>query len=91
MTLAFVFVNCVPEQSAFVESAAKKVKGVLEAYTITGIYDVVVKAQADDEIKLQQVIKTIKSIFGVTSTITNIVYKADNPATEPSTPPAYTT
>lgn len=84
MTLAFVFVNCAPEQSAFVESAVKDVKGVLEAYTTFGVYDVIVKAQADDEIKLKEVIRAIKSVSGVTSTVTSIVYNADSLVSDPS-------
>lgn len=52
-------------------------QGVVEAYSTTGIYDLILKVVADDEIKLQAVIASIKSISGVTSAITNIVYNTN--------------
>lgn len=78
MTLAFVFVNCIDDdQAAAVEKAVKDVQGVLEANLTTGIYDLILKVQVDDENKLEEVIKRIKAIAGVTSTMTSIIYKAD--------------
>lgn len=77
MTLAFVFVNCISdEQAAEVEKALKDVQGVLEANLTTGIYDLLLKVQADGEQQLEEVIKKIKAISGVTSTMTSIIYKA---------------
>jgi DNA-binding Lrp family transcriptional regulator len=81
MTLAFVFVNCGLDQSSAVEKAVKDVQGVLEANLTTGIYDLILKVQADDENKLEEVIKRIKTISGVTSTMTSIIYKANSFAT----------
>lgn len=78
VTTAIVFVNCAVEQAASIEKAAKNIEGVLEANTTTGIYDLIMKVQADDEIKLQEVIKSIKNISGVTSTLTSIIYKAED-------------
>lgn len=79
MTLAFVFVNCITdEQAAEVEKALKDVQGVLEANLTTGIYDLLLKVQADGEQQLEEVIKRIKAISGVTSTMTSIIYKADS-------------
>ncbi len=78
MTLAFVFVNCTLDRAANVEKAVASVEGVLETYSTTGIYDLVLKVQAADEIKLQEVIKGIKGIQGVASTLTSIIYKSDS-------------
>ncbi len=75
MSLAFVFVNCTLDTAANVEKAVANVEGVLETYSTTGIYDLVLKVQAADEIKLQDVIKGIKGIQGVASTLTSIIYK----------------
>jgi DNA-binding Lrp family transcriptional regulator len=77
MTLAFVFVDCTEDQLASVEKNIREVQGVLEAYPTTGIYDLILKVVADDEIKLQAVIASIKSISGVTSAVTNIVYNTN--------------
>ena len=76
MTLAFVFVNCAANQSTDVAKAVRNVQGVIEASLTTGIYDLVLKIQADNEIKLEEVIRNMKSISGVTSTMTSIIYKA---------------
>lgn len=79
MTLAFVFVNCISEeQAATIEKSIKDVRGVLEANLTTGVYDLILKVQADDEHKLEDVIKAIKALPGVTSTMTSIIYKADS-------------
>ena len=77
MTLAFVFVNCInDEQAEAAEKLVKDVQGVLEANLTTGIYDLILKVQADDEHQLEEVIKSIKALSGVTSTMTSIIYKA---------------
>jgi DNA-binding Lrp family transcriptional regulator len=74
MTLAFVFVNCMFDQAASVEKAVKDVRGVLEAHTTTGIYDLILKVQAEDESKFQELIRKVKGVSGVTSTLTSITY-----------------
>jgi DNA-binding Lrp family transcriptional regulator len=74
MTLAFVFVNCMSDQAAHVEKAVRDVHGVLEVHTTSGIYDFVLKVHAEDESKFQELIRKIKSVFGVTSTLTSIAY-----------------
>ncbi|HEX7032926.1 MAG TPA: Lrp/AsnC ligand binding domain-containing protein [Nitrososphaera sp.] len=80
MTLAFVFVNCAFDQTSSVEKALKEIDGVLEAHTTTGIYDLILKVQAEDEVKFQELIKKIKSINGVTSTLTSITYNGSSNA-----------
>ncbi len=74
MILAFVFVNCAFDQISSVEKEVREIDGVLEAHTTTGIYDLILKAQAEDEAKFQELIKKIKTINGVTSTLTSITY-----------------
>jgi DNA-binding Lrp family transcriptional regulator len=74
MVLAFVLVNCIMEQSESVERAVRKVAGVTDVYSTTGIYDVIARAEGKDESKLGNVIRKIKSISGVTATLTSIVY-----------------
>jgi DNA-binding Lrp family transcriptional regulator len=78
MTLAFVFVNCAFDQAGAVEKALKEIQGVLEVHTTTGIYDLILKVQSEDESKFQELIKKIKGIAGVTSTLTSITYSNVN-------------
>ena len=82
MVLAFVLVNCDMEKSESVERAAKKVEGVTDVYSTTGIYDLIVRAEGDDESNLGRVIRKIKQIAGITATLTNIVY---NPSSDVET------
>ena len=78
MTLAFVFVNCAFDQAGAAEKALKEIQGVLEVHTTTGIYDLILKVQSEDESKFQELIKKIKGISGVTSTLTSITYSNIN-------------
>jgi DNA-binding Lrp family transcriptional regulator len=84
MVLSFVLVNCAIDQASFVERKAKEIQGVLEVHTTTGIYDLILKVQAEDEAKFQELINKIKSISGVTSVITSVIYRADNTASPAS-------
>jgi DNA-binding Lrp family transcriptional regulator len=75
MVLAFVLVNCDMEKSKSVETAVKKVAGVTDVHSTDGIYDMIIRAEGEDESRLREVIKRIKRIAGVTATLTSIVYK----------------
>ena len=74
MTQALLLVNCALDQTSHVQNETKNVKGVLETYPVTGIYDLLVKIEAADEAKLKEIVRNLKSIFGVTSILTSIVY-----------------
>ncbi|HXG05781.1 MAG TPA: Lrp/AsnC ligand binding domain-containing protein [Nitrososphaera sp.] len=76
--MAFVFVNCAFDQNSSVEKAVREIDGVLEAHSTTGIYDLILKVQAKDEMKFQELIRKIKSISGVTSTLTSIAYSGSS-------------
>lgn len=78
MIVAFVFVNCAFDQNSSVEKAVREIDGVLEAHSTTGIYDLILKVQAKDEMKFQELIRKIKSISGVTSTLTSIAYSGSS-------------
>jgi len=79
MTLAIVLVNFSDDQlAASAEKSVKDIQGVLEANLTTGIYDLILKVQTNDEHELEDVITKIKAISGVTSTMTNVIYKADS-------------
>jgi DNA-binding Lrp family transcriptional regulator len=63
------------EKSESVERAAKKVSGVVDVHCTDGIYDMIIRAEGEDESRLAEVIRRIKRIDGVTATLTSIVYK----------------
>lgn len=71
---AFVLVNCDMEKSESVNVAAKKLVGVIDVHSTDGIYDMIIRAQGEDESKLGETIKKIKRIAGITATLTTIVY-----------------
>jgi len=51
----------------------KKIEGVVEAYTVTGEYDIIAKVEVKDLKDLgDKVVKKIHSIDGVLSTVTSI-------------------
>ena len=75
MTEAFVFVNCLLTMTGIVENIAKITEGVLETHPTTGIYDLILKVKAVDEISLRDVLNRIKDIHGVASTLTSIIYR----------------
>lgn len=67
-------------QISYVQNEAKNVSEVLETYSITGIYDLLVKVEAEDEGKLRDVIRNLKGIFGITSILTSIIYMSGSVA-----------
>ncbi|MGI0020040.1 MAG: Lrp/AsnC family transcriptional regulator [Nitrososphaera sp.] len=78
MPLAFVFINCLPDQLSGVERKVGEVGGVVESYSTNGIYDMLLKVKAENEAALRDIIKKVKRIRGIASTITSIAYKEDS-------------
>jgi DNA-binding Lrp family transcriptional regulator len=77
MPLAFVFINCLPDQLTGVERKVERVVGVVESYSTSGIYDMLLKIKAENEAALRDIIISVKRITGIASTITSIAYKED--------------
>jgi DNA-binding Lrp family transcriptional regulator len=78
MPLAFVFINCLPDQLLRVERKVGEVAGVVESYSTNGIYDMLLKVKAENEAALRDIIRRVKRIRGIASTITSIAYKEDD-------------
>lgn len=74
MTLALVFVNCIPERIADAEKKVREVKGVIESHATSGAYDLVLKVKTRDEKELRQTIKNMTMVSGIGSVLTSIVY-----------------
>lgn len=60
MTLALVYVNCFPEGQNSAEIHVKKVSGVVESYSTSGAYDMILKVKAETEADLRDVIRNVK-------------------------------
>jgi DNA-binding Lrp family transcriptional regulator len=76
MPVAFVLVNVEVGKTRDILDALKKIKGVAEAYTVAGPYDIVVKLQADKFDKVAEgVTKNLHKIPGITNTVTLFAFE----------------
>lgn len=82
MQTAFVFANGKIGQDEKDEKKLleriRKTQGVQEAYRVYGVYDIVVKAQAETMPLLKQVVERIRQCEGVRTSLVMIVV-ADQP------------
>ena len=77
MPVAFVCITTDPASMVEVLKALKSVEGVVEAEMIYGIYDIIVKIEADSIEGLKSIItQYIRKIENVATTTTMIVEKA---------------
>jgi DNA-binding Lrp family transcriptional regulator len=76
MTHALIFVNCSVNSQETIRDQTKEIKGVLEVYMTTGIYDLILKVQAENEAKLREdVVRKIRALGGVKSSTTMIMFR----------------
>ena len=76
MTQALIFVNCDANSQETIRDHVSQVNGVQEVHMTTGIYDLILKAESESEAGLREdVIRKIRSIGGVRSTTTMIVFR----------------
>ncbi|MBS7247299.1 MAG: Lrp/AsnC ligand binding domain-containing protein [Candidatus Freyarchaeota archaeon] len=74
MPTAFVLVNTEPANEETVLKAVSQIEGVVEAYILYGVYDILIKVETESMEKLKEtVIWQIRRIKGVVSTLTLIV------------------
>jgi DNA-binding Lrp family transcriptional regulator len=73
-TSAYIFVEVTQGKSREVSQAIAKIAGVVSSHIVTGPYDIIVNARAQDiQILWGRIISGIQAIPGVVRTITNIV------------------
>ena len=70
MTLAFVMLNSVPDQSEWVLERIGEIEGVEEAYRLFGVYDVVAVVKAETNEELKGIILRIRPVKHILSTLT---------------------
>jgi len=74
MPIAFVLINTEIGSESDVLKVLKKVDGVVEAYSVYGVYDVIAKIKADSMDKLKEMVTwNIRRLDKVRSTLTMIV------------------
>jgi DNA-binding Lrp family transcriptional regulator len=74
MTKAYVAVHCQTGKENQVIRALMEIKGVSEVTGVLGLYDVIIKIEADDSMKLEQIItKQVRTVSYVLTTMTLIV------------------
>jgi len=74
MPMAFVLINAEIGSEEEVLKELKKVEGVVEAYVVYGVYDVVAKIKAETMDKLKDVVTWhVRRLNKVRSTLTMIV------------------
>jgi DNA-binding Lrp family transcriptional regulator len=72
--MAYVLINteigCIPE----VLKAVRKIKNIQEAHSVYGVYDIVVKVEAESMAKLKDIVTwNVRRLNNVRSTLTMIV------------------
>jgi DNA-binding Lrp family transcriptional regulator len=74
MTKAYVAVHCQTGKENHVIRALMEIKGVSEVTGVLGLYDVIIKIEAEDSMKLEQIItKQVRTVSYVLTTMTLIV------------------
>ena len=77
LPIAFVLINTEIGSEREILNELKKVKGVEEAYSVYGVYDIIAKVKADSMDELKDIITwRIRKIEKVRSTLTMIVIEA---------------
>ena len=73
MVLAIVLVNTEPGREKEVLEWLRAIHAVRYAYEVYGVYDILLKAEADSREALQQAIAGIRGVAGVRGTLPMIV------------------
>jgi DNA-binding Lrp family transcriptional regulator len=76
MISGLVLANCWLDKSESALKAIWRINGVSEVYRTAGIYDLIVRVEAENLYKLREIVRRIKGTSGILSTFTNIVYNA---------------
>ena len=74
MPIEYVLINTEPEKMEEVAGQIKKLKGVVEASMVYGVYDIVAKIQTETMDRLKEIVATqIRRMESVRSSATMIV------------------
>ncbi|OLC92046.1 MAG: AsnC family transcriptional regulator [Thaumarchaeota archaeon 13_1_20CM_2_39_20] len=68
--IAYILANCIPGNEKEVIAKVKGFPDVVEVNGVMGRYDVFVKVQANDAMKVDATISKVRNVAHVTSTVT---------------------
>ena len=80
MVLAFILVNTELGREKEVLGRLMGIPAVRDAYEVYGVYDIILKVEADSRNAFQQAVSVIRRVAGVRSTLTMGVIADDSPA-----------
>lgn len=70
---AHIMVNVSTGQSSSLVRELRRMPSILRAYAVSGIYDLIVVAEADSTEDLDEVLDRVRELDGVESTLTSVV------------------
>ena len=74
MPIAYILINTEPEKMEEVAKEIRKIKGVIEASMVYGVYDIVAKIQTETMDRLKEIVASqIRRMESVRSSATMIV------------------
>ncbi len=68
--IAYILVTCIPGNERDVIAKIKEIPNVVEVNGVMGKYDVFVKIQSGDALKVDATISKVRNVAHVTSTVT---------------------
>ena len=75
MALAFVLINTKLGQEKEVLGKHRAIPAVREAHEVYGVYDIILKVEADSRKVFKEAVAVIRRVAGVRSTLTMVVIK----------------
>jgi DNA-binding Lrp family transcriptional regulator len=74
MTKAYVAIHCQTGKENQIIRQLMEIKGISEVTGVLGLYDIIIKIESDDSMKIEQIItKQIRTVPHVLTTMTLIV------------------
>ncbi len=75
MALAFVLINTELGREKEVLGKLKAIPAVRDVYEVYGVYDIILKVEADSRKAFKEAVAVIRRVAGVRSTLTMVVIK----------------
>ena len=73
MSTAFVFLNCELGTERAIIDEMKDISGVFEVVRVSGVYDIVAKVSDESREHISRVVKKIRGISNIRSSLTMVV------------------
>ncbi len=77
MTIAYVLINTEKGKEAEVLKQIRGIENIKEAHTVYGVYDLIVKVEANSMRELKKVLNEIRKIDNVRATMTTVCAESE--------------